>query len=401
MTWTKPNLGLALWNGSRANNILWPLEPNNRSGGGLEGLFRDDRRGVPDSERWKMLCGVCEPACLKHGQGVCASPDGIHWRVVVSHAAISSDTYNMGQWDPVSQQYAFYMRHEPPPGGFVAGGPPDRRQIGLCLTPTLENICIGGKGNIVAMETDTEVEPAATDIYTNSVTRYEGHTLFFPSIFFHFNRTSNCEPHGCRGPPFNFDGDGLLDIRLAHGGRSIVARNITYSSAWNALEPFIPLQVNRCDFAGSVTDWGGWCSPTNGDLAKTTAGTSAVYMVAGYLLSANGETINLFASAQPFSHGGDGEKPTWSSNTAIQRYELRRDVSAAPPFASSSEASKKLLYLVLVGLCECWRRPRVPRTSRHAAFVRDGAAVGSDVPAARVPATARQRADVGCGLRGR
>ena len=119
-----------------------------------------------------------------------------------------------------------------------------------------------------------------------------------------------------------------------------MARNITYSSAWNALEPFVPLQVNRCDFAGSVTDWGGWCSPTNGDLAKTSAGTSAVYMVAGYLLSANGETINLFASAQPFSHGGDGEKPTWGSNTAIQRYELRRDVSAASLFASSSEASR-------------------------------------------------------------
>jgi hypothetical protein len=252
--------------------------------------------------------------------------------VLVPTVAIMSDTYNVGLgWEPDVHKYVFYMRHEPRPGGFIAGGPPAWRQIGLCLTDDLADICLKGKGNAVAMRIDEVLEPAAVDIYTNSATRYHNHTLFFPSIFFHFNRTSNCEPHGCRGPPYNNDGDGLLDIRFAHGGRgSRAARNVSYSLARNGREPFVWLEPNTCDFEGSVEEWGGWCSPTNGDLASTSAGTSALYMAAGWLPSANGQTISLFASAQPFTHGGDEVRPSWRRNTAIQRYSLRTDGSVRP-----------------------------------------------------------------------
>jgi hypothetical protein len=52
-SWQKPVLNVADFNGSRANNIVWPLE-NNRSVG-TGGAFEDTKPGTPPAERWKML----------------------------------------------------------------------------------------------------------------------------------------------------------------------------------------------------------------------------------------------------------------------------------------------------------------------------------------------------------
>ena len=176
---------------------------------------------------------------------------------------------------------------------------------------------------------------------TSATVNYEDHLLLFPSFYRHLSQK---DPKTGRPGPYGVGNDGLLDIRMLHGGS--VSRgelfDVEYSGARNARQPWVPLGVNRCAVSGSVggNTTGGWCSQTGGDLARTDPLTSTNYMVHGFLLSSNGESVYQYVTGTPFTHAG-WELQTefaWKNNSAVERLVLRRDGEAAhaPPARAAS-----------------------------------------------------------------
>ena len=57
-------------------------------------------------------------------------------------------------------------------------------------------------------------------------------------------------------------------------------------------------------------------------------------MTSGYIPSLDGDSIYMYASGQPFSHGGDGANQTWGTNDGIGILTLRKDgfVSVEAPY---------------------------------------------------------------------
>ena len=171
------------------------------------------------------------------------------------------------------------------------------------------------------------------DIYTNACINYAGTLLCFPSFYFQFPTDA----------VWKAGNDGLLDLRLLHGGRwsdgELALRSLNYTAAWNARSPYVPLGINRCAFEGSVFQTGGWCSATDGSLASTSVATSRLYMGHGYLVSANGEEVYQYAAANPVSEAAYDIKGSqnatyhsWGNNSAVVRLVSRRDGECSSPF---------------------------------------------------------------------
>lgn len=98
------SVGLFEFDGSTDNNIVW-------QGRGAHNFtpFVDTKPGVPDDERYKAL------AYSQHGRGlgVFASPDGIRWRELLDHPAITEgafDSQNIAFYDPLRGIYVDYHR---------------------------------------------------------------------------------------------------------------------------------------------------------------------------------------------------------------------------------------------------------------------------------------------------
>jgi hypothetical protein len=101
--WTKPNLGLFEWNGSKDNNIVW-LSPGTHN----FTAFRDNNPAAPAEARYKAFGGF--------GGGLVpfASPDCINWKLVqdkpvITHGAF--DSQNLAFWDTDREEYRAYWRY--------------------------------------------------------------------------------------------------------------------------------------------------------------------------------------------------------------------------------------------------------------------------------------------------
>jgi hypothetical protein len=104
--WTKPELGIVEYEGSKKNNII------------LDGLgthcfvaFKDENPDCPPEARYKGISRG-RPHGSK-GLYVFQSPDGIHWSLikdepVITHGAF--DSQNLAFWDPHTKQYVCYYR---------------------------------------------------------------------------------------------------------------------------------------------------------------------------------------------------------------------------------------------------------------------------------------------------
>lgn len=121
ITWTKPNLGLHEFNGSRANNIL--LGPDPRHISHNFAVFLDSRPGVPAEERFKAVGGVFDGNGVRHasaaevakGGGLFrfVSGDGLHWKLLSPEplfAGYALDSLNCPVWVADENQYAIYLR---------------------------------------------------------------------------------------------------------------------------------------------------------------------------------------------------------------------------------------------------------------------------------------------------
>jgi len=100
--WTKPNLGLVEFKGSKKNNIIW-------SGLGSHNFapFKDPNPACKPSERYKAL------ASGKGGLYPFKSPDGIHWTLMRKKPVITKgafDSQNLAFWDTVRGRYVDFHR---------------------------------------------------------------------------------------------------------------------------------------------------------------------------------------------------------------------------------------------------------------------------------------------------
>lgn len=101
--WTKPNLGLFEWKGSKDNNIVW-LGPGTHN----FTAFLDTNPDAPASARFKALGGG------RGGLIPFESPDCIHWKQTQEDPVITNgafDSQNLAFWDEEEKQYRAYWRY--------------------------------------------------------------------------------------------------------------------------------------------------------------------------------------------------------------------------------------------------------------------------------------------------
>ena len=107
--WTKPDLGLFAFNGSKKNNIIW-------SGPNLDNFtpFKDANPNCPPEEKYKAVMSG------KGGLFALQSKDGLRWTLLADTPIITKgrfDTQNNAFWDPVRNHYWCYVRDFHSPAG--------------------------------------------------------------------------------------------------------------------------------------------------------------------------------------------------------------------------------------------------------------------------------------------
>jgi hypothetical protein len=104
--WQKPNFGLHDFNGSKANNIVYPAEPRAIAHNFCP--FIDSKPGVPAEERYKAVGGG-----YPHGLTRLVSADGLKWRDFRPDplfAEYALDSMNVSVWLPEEKMYAIFLR---------------------------------------------------------------------------------------------------------------------------------------------------------------------------------------------------------------------------------------------------------------------------------------------------
>ena len=160
MTWTKPNLNLYEFNGSKNNNIVWV-----ETGAHDFSPFKDPNPNAPPEAQYKAL------ARGEGGLHAFQSPDGIHWLRMTDHAVITEgkfDSQNLAFWDNEKKCYVDYHR------GFRPVGDQKVRDILTCTSTDFLNW------------TDpsyiTQVGAPVEQLYTNQIIPY----FRAPHIYFGF-----------------------------------------------------------------------------------------------------------------------------------------------------------------------------------------------------------------------
>lgn len=102
VNWTKPELGLFEWEGSKKNNIVW-------NGLGTHNFtpFKDANPECPPESRYKALGGG------RGGLMAFGSPDGIRWKLLSEKPVITQgafDSQNLAFWDSHAKVYREYHR---------------------------------------------------------------------------------------------------------------------------------------------------------------------------------------------------------------------------------------------------------------------------------------------------
>jgi len=120
---TRPELGLHEWKGSRANNILFPNDdfPYAMAMMKVDQIFIDPNAKSPD-ETYKGFFHYSAPKnppagakVLRTGHYPMCSPDGIRWRLMATkpkHAGANDTTYSV-MWDERIGRYVQYTRVKP------------------------------------------------------------------------------------------------------------------------------------------------------------------------------------------------------------------------------------------------------------------------------------------------
>ena len=335
ISWVKPILNLANYNNSTKNNIVWPLssavgiyhyiEPGT--------VFIDTNPKIVEDEKWKMLVRMNNQDNTETDTYVLSSHDGINWKKMFEAPSMHrSDTQNVAWYDNEIDEYVIFMRiddlnpkeHSGPHGACQGPLPQlsaDFRRIGRCTTKDLSNFeCEpGGSTEAADVFTFDAIDPPCMDIYTNAATRYYNRILMFPSIF---QKCVLAE---------NEKNDGLLDIRLISSFDGGHTANYVPSDTSNARQPFVRLNLNRCDgkdlnYSSFPKDMP-WCVSDTESVGKSTYGAGENYFNPGYIEVNNGEDLLLYYGGAAFTHAGDADdNQHWkSSSSGLGAIIVKRD----------------------------------------------------------------------------
>ena len=105
--WTRPNLGLFEFEGSKENNIVWMGR-----GSGAFLIFKDTNPAATDQERYKAVA----PGQWKNDRNALfafTSPDGFHWKQMREQPILTDgafDSPNLAFWDTVNNHYVAVYR---------------------------------------------------------------------------------------------------------------------------------------------------------------------------------------------------------------------------------------------------------------------------------------------------
>lgn len=104
---TRPNLGIHEFNGSKQNNIVWMVQ-----GGHAFSPFKDTNPAAKPEEQYKAVAPMNEQGS---GNALFAytSPDGYHWKQIGDKPIISEgafDSHNLAFWDGNRGEYVCYYR---------------------------------------------------------------------------------------------------------------------------------------------------------------------------------------------------------------------------------------------------------------------------------------------------
>lgn len=110
--WTKPDLGLFEFDGSKHNNIVLPTGKIGAvdADAAHVAVFKDENPQCPPETRYKAIVRSRGPkGLLPFG-----SPDGIHWSPLSDGPVITEgafDSQNLAFWDPIRKEYRAYFRY--------------------------------------------------------------------------------------------------------------------------------------------------------------------------------------------------------------------------------------------------------------------------------------------------
>ncbi len=115
--WVKPKLGLIRHEGSKENNLVWPV-PGGK--GRSVSVVKDENPEADPRERYKAITN--QGTTLPSGRDIAllyglVSPDGLRWRMVQTEPIVvpplgdgAFDSHNIILWDSVRAHYAIYAR---------------------------------------------------------------------------------------------------------------------------------------------------------------------------------------------------------------------------------------------------------------------------------------------------
>ena len=107
--WTKPNLGLYEFKGSRDNNIVFVSGKQGKFNvnAGHPAVFKDNNPNAPLDAKYKALL-------IDKGLIAYKSPDGINWKLMSEDYIIKDgafDSQNLAFWDSCNHEYRAYWRY--------------------------------------------------------------------------------------------------------------------------------------------------------------------------------------------------------------------------------------------------------------------------------------------------
>lgn len=124
--WVKPNLGLIEVEGSKNNNVVWPIPG---ADGRSFSVFKDQNPATGSESRYKGITNLSETTDTGKRRSVffgLISPDGLRWRYLQKEPIVKADvedpqfdSHNIVLWDAVRKHYAIYAR-----GWYRNGLPP-------------------------------------------------------------------------------------------------------------------------------------------------------------------------------------------------------------------------------------------------------------------------------------
>lgn len=194
ITWTKPDLGLVEYEGSRRNNIV----VGHGAAGlriGQDGMMVFVDPTAPAAERLRMVCRFKAEGGDSHGVNILSSGDGIHW--TPTHANVVDyrpeekrhhlDSQNVMFWDEARKKYVAYVRRNLRDAGSqgraIARGESDRLG-GFPMTQDLPVV-------FAPEPSDPLHGVSVVDYYNSAALRYpwaDRAYFLFPQAYYHYTR---------------------------------------------------------------------------------------------------------------------------------------------------------------------------------------------------------------------